>query len=97
MTQSQFPIPAAGHVKITELSSDDTFSIEYTGLNKADRDLLIGFFSEMKGRFGAFRFEFEKYIFPHCRFDSDTGPWIEGGPGPYSLTFPIKVLRPPVV
>lgn len=87
-----FPNPSVGRMAITSLSSAKTFSIECTGLNKAERDYLVGFFIQMQGRFGSFRFEYGDIVFPLCRFDSDIGPWIENGPGPHSLTFSIKVL-----
>ena len=95
--QMQFPIPNAGRMMVTPLASDKTFSVECTGLSRAERDLLMGFFMQMRGRFGSFRFEYGKIRFAECRFDSDTGPWMDGGPGPYSLTFPIKILRAGVV
>lgn len=92
MGQGLFPNPSVGRITITSLSLAKTFSIECTGLNTAERDNLVGFFIQMQGRFGSFRFEYGDIVFPLCRFDSDIGPWIKNGPGPHGLTFSIKVL-----
>jgi hypothetical protein len=88
MGQALFPNPSVGRMSITPLSSAKIFSIECTGLNTAERDNLVGFFIQMQGRFGSFRFEYGDIVFPLCRFDGDIGPWIEND----GLTFTIKVL-----
>ncbi len=93
MDQVLRPIPIAGRATVTPLSSDNRFSLTCADLSLAERDLLMGFFMQMQGRFGAFRFECGAAIFPVCRFDSDTGPSMASGPGPHRLTFPIKVLH----
>jgi len=92
MDRALFPNPSVGRMTIAPLSSDKTFSIECSGLNITERDNLVGFFIRMQGRFGAFQFEYGDVALPLCRFDSDTGPWIENGAGPHNLTFSIKVL-----
>ncbi len=93
MIQAQFPVPSFGRTTVSPLSSDNTFFLKCTGLSTPERDLLMGFFMQMRGRFGAFRFECGNAIFPMCRFDSDTGPSMASGSGPHNLTFPIKVLH----
>jgi hypothetical protein len=93
MAPDQFPIPSSGTVKIIP-RSQDTFDIEITGLNTADRDAVVGFFMKMRGRFGSFRFEYAGTAYAECRFDSDTGPAVHGGSGPHDVTVPIKILQP---
>jgi hypothetical protein len=94
MVHDLFPIPTSGTAKIIP-RSHDTFDIEFTGLNAADREKLFHFFMKMQGRFGTFRFEYTDSAYTECRFDTDTGPAIgDIGPGPYNLTLPIKILPP---
>jgi hypothetical protein len=66
--------------------------LQCINIDSGDRDAIVGFLKSMRGHYGAFRFQFEGMAFPGCRFDSGTWP-ASGGPGPHSLSVPIKILR----
>jgi hypothetical protein len=86
-------IPLAGKVTVTRSSSNGVFNVHCANLTASEQYALVEFFAQMAGRSGFFRFEHGPVIYPSCRFDSDTLPHEIGSPGPYSLTFPIRVLR----
>jgi hypothetical protein len=92
MSQEMHTMPLAGEVTISP-SSGKMFIVHCGGLTVDEQRTLVDFFNEMGGRFGAFRFEYGPIVHLACRFDSDELPHEVGGSGPYSLTFPIKVLR----
>jgi hypothetical protein len=54
---------------------------------------LRGFFEQMLGRFGEFRFEYAGVVHPKCRFDSDAPNFATYGPDRHSVALPIKILR----
>jgi hypothetical protein len=88
-------IPLAGKVTISPLSSEKVFKVHCAGLTANELNRLVDFFIAMGGRAGAFCFEYESTVYPACRFDSDELPHDISSPGPYSLKFPVKVLRTP--
>ena len=85
---------SSAQTTLTPLSSDNIFHLECTGLNKAERDRLVGFFMQMRGRFGAFRFEPWQYNFSNAAVLILTlDPIWRVGAGPHNINVPIKVLR----
>jgi hypothetical protein len=87
-------IPLAGNVTVTLSSqSDGVFNVHCANLTASEQHALVGFFAQMGARLGAFRFQHGPVVYPSCCFDCDTLPHEIGNAGPYSLTFPIKVLR----
>jgi hypothetical protein len=82
-----FPIPNSARIEITS-TGPHTFDLQCDGLNKSDHDSLVGFFCNMRGRFGAFRFEYGSHVHASCRFDSDSMDSLTRD----SVTLPIKIL-----
>jgi hypothetical protein len=91
MEENTFPIPNTGRTQIT-LGDEDTFSVECTGIDTDDHKRLVGFFGQMHGRFGEFRFEYAGVLHPKCRFDSDSVTFAQNGADVHDLAFPIKIL-----
>jgi hypothetical protein len=84
-----FPIPSSGHTRVDSLSAR-TFLVECTRLGKSDYERLMGFFNQMAGRFGAFRFEYRTINLPQCHFASDQLTSEQIGPGLFRFTLPIE-------
>ena len=92
MEPKLFPIPKSGRIKIVPTGRDG-FDIQCTGVDAADHKRLIGFFGSMQGRAGEFRFEYSDLVYPRCRFDSDSVPFITNGPDNHDVVFPVKILH----
>lgn len=92
MEPKSFPIPNSGKLRITE-KGPDLFDVECSEVDTADYHQLYGFFSQMLGRFGEFRFEYTSIVHPRCRFDSDSVNFVSHGQDRHSVILPIKVLR----
>jgi hypothetical protein len=88
-----FPIPASG--KFAVVPRRDGFEIQCIGVSASDNQLLTGFFCRIRGRFGAFRFEYAGVAHPNCRFDTDSADFITERPGVHSVIFPVKILPSP--
>jgi hypothetical protein len=86
------PIPKSGQTRISPLSGRE-FLVECAQFNKPDNDRLMGFFNQMQGRFGAFRFEFGTINYPRCHFGSDELSMEQTGPNVYQARFSIEVAR----
>ena len=90
MELTLFPIPTCGiRVKTT---GPDSFDVECADMDTADYQRLRGFFNQMLGRFGEFRFEYAGVVHPKCRFDSDAPNFATYGPDRHSVALPIKIL-----
>jgi hypothetical protein len=85
------PIPTSGQTRISRVSGKELL-VECIQFNKSDHDRLMGFFNQMNGRFGAFRFAFETTSYPRCRFGSDQLPMERVSPGVYGVRFSIVEL-----
>jgi hypothetical protein len=85
------PIPTSGQTRIGPLSRKE-FLIECAGFNKPDHDRLMGFFNQMMGRFGAFRFQYGTISYPRCHFGSDELPLEQIGHNVYRVRFSIEVV-----
>ena len=92
MELKAFPVPKSGKFRIAE-TGPDSFDLECNDMDIADYQQVDGFFCQMLGRFGEFRFEHANTVRPRCRFDSDSANFVHHGPNQYSVTLPIKVLR----
>ena len=86
-----FPILRSGNATVIQ-ESPDKFSVECVGVSAADKDVLVGFFNQMQGRFVHSGLSTGAAVFAECRFDSDEGPATVGGPGPHNVTIRIKIL-----
>jgi hypothetical protein len=86
-----FPIPKSG-IRIKK-TGPDSFDVECTDTDTADYHRLLGFFEQMLGGFGSFRFEYAGVVHPKCCFDTDSADFITNGPDRHSVTLPIKILR----
>jgi hypothetical protein len=71
MEPKAFPIPNSGELRITH-KGPDLFDVECSQVDTADYHQLYGFFSQMLGRFGEFRFEYTNVVHSKCRFNSDS-------------------------
>ena len=87
-----FPIPKSGEFRIA-LTGPDSFDVECKDMDTADYQRMYGFFCQMAGRWGEFRFEYADTARPRCVFDSDSPSFVSDGPNRHSVTLPIKVLR----
>jgi hypothetical protein len=86
-----FPIPKS-EISIKK-TGPDSFDVECSYLDSGDYHRLRGFFEQMLGRFGEFRFEYAGVVHPKCRFDSDAPNFATYGPDRHSVALPIKILR----
>jgi hypothetical protein len=68
------------------------FEVACRGIDGMDNARLIGFFSQMSGRLGTFRFDHLGTTYPKCRFDSDSLAWAKASPTTYNLTMRISIL-----
>jgi hypothetical protein len=85
------PMPTSGQTRIGNLSGKE-FLVECTRLNKLDRERLMGFFNQMHGCVGAFRFEFQTTSFSRCHFGSDELTTEQLGPDVFRVRFSIEVV-----
>ena len=76
------PIPTSGQVAIRPLSAKE-FLVECVQFNKPDHDRLMGFFNQMHGPVGPFRFESGTTKHPRCHFASDELTMEQLGPNIY--------------
>jgi hypothetical protein len=88
----RLPIPKSGQTRIGPLSGRE-FLVECIQFHKPDNDRLMGFFNQMRGAFGAFRFEFGTTSYPRCHFSSDELAMEQTGPNVYRVRFSIEVAR----
>jgi hypothetical protein len=92
MPEHVFPIPPSATVNVRRVTAE-VFNVELGGLTDDDVKILVDFHARMGGRFHAFRFEYDGFSYPECRFESDRGPGLTTASGPHSRTIPICILR----
>jgi len=92
MLEAQFPLPLSGQIRLAPIR-DGSFEIHCKGVDRKDAERLLGFFMEMRGRYGRFKFEFGGVLHEDCHFDSDHGPSISGADN-QDIAFPIRAQPP---
>ena len=86
-----FPFPTTGKTCVEQIAAD-TIEVRCSGINTTDYRTLLGFFNTMMGRFRTFQFEHGPSSIPHCRFDTDSAPFVKHGPDNFSVALPVKIL-----
>jgi hypothetical protein len=87
----RLPIPKSGQTRISPASGKE-FIVECSQFDKPDHYRLMGFFNQMHGRAGAFRFEFGTTGYPRCYFCSDGLTMEQTSRHVFRVRFPIEVV-----